>query len=316
MTIHISTKRHEYPERIFTNNYTVLHALQIMLLNLGINSSIKSKHTLVIYRDSSLAFIRAIGLEDKDNYDYLTSYYKPLSPHNYMHSYKDIATVDKDTLLVRVAKVEQVPDQAFYDVETISVLPPLPAGWKDSLEDLQYQATPTSEYAPNYVAKIITTINSAIGVKQPAPKLNNNAGTTAYAHMQTAPTTPEAPNTAGNVSTTPINAPANVNSFGNVQKSVQGPVPSEPAQQASPFAIPAVKTEQEEDATADSFASSEVDTPMAGKAADDVKDDDQPEQTLPDTHASDAQASNGVQTPDDILNAMPDYLKDGLEGIK
>lgn len=116
MTLHISTKRHEYPEIIFTNNYTVLHALQIMLLNLGITSSIKRKHTLVIYRDSSLAFIRAIGLEDKDNYDYLTSYYKPLSPHNYMHSYKDIVPVDKDTLLVRVAKVEQAPDQAFYDV--------------------------------------------------------------------------------------------------------------------------------------------------------------------------------------------------------
>lgn len=209
------------------------------------------------------------------------------------------------------------------DVETISVLPPLPAGWEDSLEDLQYQATPTSEYAPNYVAKIITTIDSAIGVKQSAPKLNNNAGTTAYAHMQTAPATPEAPNTASNVSTTPINASANVNplgnepiQFGNVQRSVQGSVPSEPVQPANPFAIPAVKPEQEEDATADSFASSKVDMPMAGKATDAVKDDAQPEQALPDTQVSDAQASNEVQTPDDILNAMPDYLKDGLEGIK
>ena len=202
------------------------------------------------------------------------------------------------------------------DVETVSVLPPLPAGWEDSLEDLKYQATPTSEYAPNYVAKIITTINSAIGVKQPAPKLNNNAGTTAYAHMQTAPTTPEAPNTAGNVSTTPINASANVNPFSNEQKPVQSPVPNELVQQANPFAIPAAKPEQEEDAAADSFASSKVDTPMAGKAADAVKEDAQPEQTLPDTQASDAQASNGVQTPDDILNTMPDYLKEGLEGIK
>ena len=183
------------------------------------------------------------------------------------------------------------------DVETVSVLPPLPAGWEDSLEDLKYQATPTSEYAPNYVAKIITTIDSAIGVKQPAPKLNNNAGTTAYAHMQTAPATPEAPNTASNVSTTPINASANVNPFSNEQKPVQSPAPNEPVQQDNPFAIPAIKPEQEEDATADSFASSKVDTPMAGKAADAVKDDDQPKQTLPDT-----QASNGVQTPDDISN--------------
>ena len=202
------------------------------------------------------------------------------------------------------------------DVETISALPPLPAGWEDSLEDLQYQATPTSEYAPNYVAKIITTIDSAIGVKQPAPKLNSNAGTTAYAHMQTASAAPEAPNTASNVSTTPINASANVNPFSNEQKPVQSPAPNEPVQQNNPFAIPAVKPEQEEDATADSSASSKVDTPMAGEAADAVKDDAQPEQTLPDAQASDAQASNGVQTPDDILNAMPDYLKDGLEGIK
>ena len=202
------------------------------------------------------------------------------------------------------------------DVETISVLPPLPAGWEDSLEDLQYQATPTSEYAPNYVAKIITAIDSAIGVKQPAPKLNNNACTTAYAHMQTAPTTPEAPNTAGTVSTTPINASVDLNSFGNVQRSVQGQVPSEPVQPANPFAISTVKPGQEEDATADSFASSKVDMPMAGKASDAVKDGDQPEQTLLDTQASDAQASNGVQTPDDILNTMPDYLKEGLEGIK
>lgn len=180
------------------------------------------------------------------------------------------------------------------DVETISVLPPLPAGWEDSLEDLQYQATPTSEYAPNYVAKIITTIDRAIGVKQPAPKLNNNAGTTAYAHMQTAPAAPEAPNTAS-----------------NEQKPVQSPAPNEPVQQANPFDISAVRPEQEEDATADSFASSKVDMPMAGKDADAVKGDAQPEQALPDE-----QASNGAQTPDDILNTMPDYLKDGLEGIK
>lgn len=180
------------------------------------------------------------------------------------------------------------------DVETISVLPPLPAGWEDSLEDLQYQATPTSEYAPNYVAKIITTIDRAIGVKQPAPKLNNNAGTTAYAHMQTAPAAPEAPNTAS-----------------NEQKPVQSPAPNEPVQQANPFDISAVRSEQEEDATADSFASSKVDMPMAGKDADAVKGDAQPEQALPDE-----QASNGAQTPDDILNTMPDYLKDGLEGIK
>lgn len=197
------------------------------------------------------------------------------------------------------------------DVETVSVLPPLPAGWEDSLEDLQYQATPTSEYAPNYVAKIITTIDHAIGVKQPAPKLNNNAGTTAYAHMQTAPAASEAPDTASNVSTTPINASANVNPFSNEQKPVQSPAPNEPAQQANPFAISAVKPEQEEDATADSFASSKVDMPIAGKDADAVKGDAQPEQALPDT-----QASNGAQTPDDILNTMPDYLKDGLEGIK
>lgn len=197
------------------------------------------------------------------------------------------------------------------DVETISVLPPLPVGWEDSLEDLQYQATPTSEYAPNYVAKIITTINSAIGVKQAAPKLNNNAGTTAYAHMQTAPATPEATNTASNVSTTSINASANVNSSSNEQKPVQSLAPNEPVQQANPFAISAVKPEQEKDSTADSFASSKVDMPTAGKDADAVKDDAQPEQALPD-----AQASDGVQTPDDILNTMPDYLKEGLEGIK
>lgn len=202
------------------------------------------------------------------------------------------------------------------DVETISVLPPLPVGWEDSLEDLQYQATPTSEYAPNYVAKIITTIDSAIGVKQPTPKLNNNAGTTAYAHMQPAPAAPEAPNTASDVSTAPINAPTNVNSFSNGQEPVQSPAPNEPVQQANPFAIPAVKPEQEEEATADLPASNKVDMPMAGKDADDVKDDAQPEQALPDAQASDAQASNGVQTPDDILNTMPDYLKEGLEGIK
>ena len=212
---------------------------------------------------------------------------------------------------VKLAVGQGLSNPSRVDVETISVLPPLPVGWEDSLEDLQYQATPTSEYAPNYVAKIITTIDSAIGVKQPAPKLNNNAGTTAYAHMQTAPTTPEAPNTVGNVSTTPINASVDLNSFGNVQRSVQGQVPSEPVQPANPFAISTVKPGQEEDATADSFASSKVDTPRAGKASDAAKDDDQPEQTLPDT-----QASNGVQTPDDILNTMPDYLKEGLEGIK
>ena len=131
--------------------------------------------------------------------------------------------------------------------------------------------------------------------------------------MQTAPATPEAPNTASNA---PINASADLNSFGNVQRSVQGQVPSEPVQPANPFAISTVKPGQEEDATADSFASSKVDTPMAGKASDAVKDGDQPEQTLLDTQASDAQASNGVQTPDDILNTMPDYLKEGLEGIK
>lgn len=197
------------------------------------------------------------------------------------------------------------------DVETISVLPPLPAGWEDSLEDLQYQATPTSEYAPNYVAKIITTIDRAIGVKQPAPKLNNNAGTTAYAHMQTAPAAPEAPNTASNVSTTPINSSANATPFSNEQKPVQSPAPNEPVQQANPFDISAVRPEQEEDATADSFASSKVDMPMAGKDADAVKGDAQPEQALPDE-----QASNEAQTPDDILNTMPDYLKEGLEGIK
>lgn len=202
------------------------------------------------------------------------------------------------------------------DVETVSVLPPLPAGWEDSLEDLQYQATPTSEYAPNYVAKIITTIDHAIGVKQPAPKLNSNADTATYAHMQTAPAAPEAPNTASNVSTTPINASANVNPFSNEQKPEQSPapnepVPNEPVQQANPFDISAVNPEQEEDATADSFASSKVDMPMAGKDADAVTDDAQPEQALPDE-----QTSNGAQTPDDILNTMPDYLKEGLEGIK
>ena len=197
------------------------------------------------------------------------------------------------------------------DVETVSVLPPLPAGWEDSLEDLQYQATPTSEYAPNYVAKIITTIDSAIGVKQAAPKLNNNTGTTTYAHMQTAPAAPEAPNTASNAFTAPINASANANSFDNEQKPVQSPTPGKPVQQANPFDIPAAKPEQEEDASADPFASSKVDTPVADNAADAVKDDAQPEQVLPDT-----QASNGLQTPDDILNTMPDYLKEGLEGIK
>jgi len=182
------------------------------------------------------------------------------------------------------------------DVETISVLPPLPAGWEDSLEDLQYQATPTSEYAPNYVAKIITTIDSAIGVKQSAPKLNNNAGTTTYAHMQTASAAPEAPNTAS-----------------NKQKPVQSPAPNKPVQQANPFAVSAVKPEQEEeeDASADPFASSKVDTPTAGKDANAAKDDAQPEQASPDT-----QASDGLKTPDDILNTMPDYLKEGLEGIK
>lgn len=183
------------------------------------------------------------------------------------------------------------------DVETISVLPPLPAGWEDSLEDLQYQATPTSEYAPNYVAKIITTIDSAIGVKQSAPKLNNNAGTTTYAHMQTAP---EAPNTASNEQKPE-------------QKPVQNPVPNKPVQQANPFDVSAVKPEQEEekDASADPFASSKVDKPTAGKDADAAKDDAQPEQASPDT-----QASDGLKTPDDILNTMPDYLKEGLEGIK
>ena len=50
---------------------------------------------------------------------------------------------------------------------------------------------------------------------------------------------------------------------------------------------------------------------MAGKDADDAKDDAQSEQALPD-----AQASDGARTPDDILNTMPDYLKEGLEGIK
>lgn len=182
------------------------------------------------------------------------------------------------------------------DVETISVLPPLPAGWEDSLEDLQYQATPTSEYAPNYVAKIITTIDSAIGVKQSAPKLNNNAGTTTYAHMQTASAAPEAPNTES-----------------NEQKPVQSPAPNKPVQQANPFAVPAAKPEQKEekDASADPFASSKVDKPTAGKDADAAKDDAQPEQASPDT-----QASDGLKTPDDILNTMPDYLKEGLEGIK
>lgn len=186
------------------------------------------------------------------------------------------------------------------DVETISVLPPLPAGWEDSLEDLQYQATPTSEYAPNYVAKIITTIDSAIGVKQSAPKLNNNAGTTTYAHMQAASAAPEASNTASNEQKP-------------VQKPVQNPVPSKPVQQANPFDVPAVKSEQKEkkDASADPFASSKVDKPMAGKDADAAKDDAQPEQASPDT-----QASDGLKTPDDILNTMPDYLKEGLEGIK
>lgn len=197
------------------------------------------------------------------------------------------------------------------DVETISVLPPLPAGWEDSLEDLQYQATPTSEYAPNYVAKIITTIDSAIGVKQATPKLNNNIGTTTYAHMQTTSAAPEAPNTASNASTAPINASSNANSFDNGQKPVQSPTPSKPVQQASPFDIPASKPKQEEDASADPFASSKVDTPVADNAADAVKDDAQPEQASPDT-----QASDGAQTPDDILNTMPDYLKEGLEGIK
>lgn len=204
------------------------------------------------------------------------------------------------------------------DVETISVLPPLPAGWEDNLEDLQYQATPTSEYAPNYVAKIITTIDSAIGVKQSAPKLNNNAGTTTYAHMQTASSAPEAPNTAS-----------------NEQKPVQSPAPSKPVQQANPFAVPAAKPKQKEEkdasadpfasskvdklmagkdadaASADPFASSKVDKPTAGKDANAAKDDAQPEQASPDT-----QASDGLKTPDDILNTMPDYLKEGLEGIK
>ncbi len=182
------------------------------------------------------------------------------------------------------------------DVETISVLPPLPAGWEDSLEDLQYQATPTSEYAPNYVAKIITTIDSAIGVKQSAPKLNNNAGTTTYAHMQTASAASEASNTAS-----------------NEQKPVQSPAPNKPVQQANPFAVSADKPEQKEekDASADPFASSKVDKPTAGKDANTAKDDAQPEQASPDT-----QASDGLKTPDDILNTMPDYLKEGLEGIK
>lgn len=202
------------------------------------------------------------------------------------------------------------------DVETVSVLPPLPAGWENNLEDLQYQATPTSEYAPNYVAKVITTINSAIGVKQPAPKLNNNAGTTAYAHIQTAPAAPEAPNTASDVSTAPMSSSANANPFSNEQKPVQSPAPNKPVQQANPFAVPEVKSEQEEDATADPFASNKVDTPIPDNAADAVKDDAQPEQASPDTQANDTHASDGAQTPDDILNTMPDYLKEGLEGIK
>ena len=187
----------------------------------------------------------------------------------------------------------------------------MPAGWENSLEDLQYQATPTSEYAPNYVAKIITTIDSAIGAKQVAPKLNNNAGTTAYAHMQTAPTATETSNTASNAPTTSTNASTNANPSSNVQKPVQSPAPSKSAQQDDPFAIPEVKPEQEEDASADPFASSKVDIPVADNAAEAVKDDGQSEQVSPDT-----QASDGVQTPDDILNTMPDYLKEGLEGIK
>lgn len=212
---------------------------------------------------------------------------------------------------VKITVGQGLSNPSRVDVETVSVLPPLPAGWENSLEDLQYQATPTSEYMPNYVAKIITTINSAIGVKQPAPKLNNNAGTTTYAHMQTAPATPEAPNTASDVSTSPMSSSANADPFSNAQKPVQSPAPNKPVQQDNPFAVPEVKSEQEEDATADPFASSKVDTPIPDNAADAVKDDAQPEQASPDTHASE-----GAQTPDDILNTMPDYLKEGLEGIK
>lgn len=217
---------------------------------------------------------------------------------------------------VKITVGQSLSSPSRVDVETISVLPPLPAGWENSLEDLQYQATPTSEYAPNYVAKVITTIDSAIGVKQPAPKLNNNAGTTAYAHMQTAPAAPETPNTASDVSTAPMSSSANADPFSNGQKPVQSPAPNKPVQQNNPFAIPAAKPEQEEDTSADPFASSKVDTPMPDNAADAVKDDAQSEQASPDPQANDTQASDGVQTPDDILNTMPDYLKEGLEGIK
>ena len=212
---------------------------------------------------------------------------------------------------VKITVGQSLSSPSRVDVETVSVLPPLPAGWENNLEDLQYQATPTSEYAPNYVAKIITTIDSAIGAKQVAPKLNNNADTTAYAHMQTAPATPEAPNTASKVSTAPSNASTNTDPFSNVQKPVQNSAPSESVQQDDPFAVSAVKPEQEEDASADPFASSKVDIPVADNAADAVKDDAQPDQA-----SSDMQASDELQTPDDILNTMPDYLKDGLEGIK
>lgn len=222
---------------------------------------------------------------------------------------------------VKITVGQSLSSPSRVDVETVSVLPPLPAGWENSLEDLQYQATPTSEYAPNYVAKIITTIDSAIGAKQAAPKLNNNAGTTAYAHMQTAPTASETPNTASDVSTTSTSASANANLFSNVQKPVQSPAPSKAVQQDDPFAIPEVKSEQEEDASADPFASSKVDTPVADNAADAVRDDGQSVQASPDaqdtdTQDTDTQDSDGVQTPDDILNTMPDYLKEGLEGIK
>jgi hypothetical protein len=217
---------------------------------------------------------------------------------------------------VKITVGQSLSSPSRVDVETVSVLPPLPAGWENSLEDLQYQATPTSEYAPNYVAKIITTIDSAIGAKQAAPTLNNNAGTTAYAHMQTAPAASEAPNTASDVSATSTSASANANPFSNVQKPVQSPALSKSVQQDDPFGIPEVKSEQEEDASADPFASSKVDTPVADNAADAVKDDGQSEQASPDAQDTDTQDSDGVQTPDDILNTMPDYLKEGLEGIK